>query len=399
MKYKDSLLGTVRILSVWILMIVFVAACKPADLTTITPSDQSAIVTETEVIIPTAPVEITPETPTPSFSPTLTLTLTPIVVNTVTPTLSPLQKVAELPISTFDFTISDDGTLLVYEDEKGIIHVLNTNNWEAKWEIEEDNRGMIGYMVRDFSPDGRFLAGAGIEQDVFVWDMITGETIYAFPVPYDDVNNISFSPDSKLLSISAIETYSASDAVMIWDLEIGQLIPNQINMRDYVSYVMATIFVPNQTDLLAVSAANLNPPEDFRGDERIGGLFFWDIDNQQLQEVITGIGGTLLIASPNGQVLAVSVDDSYHFWDIQNAVEVLNLGAENLGGSRVMSLTDTGLIANANTEGLTIWNLQGKLIATLTTDKVITDIEFLPGDELLIAYGDDKPMEIWKVNK
>ena len=401
-EFKNQSLYTIaNILLLFIFFLMFIVACKSTHPAIYTATPTGAMITKSKTPISTIPsVKNIRETST--FSPTPALSATLSVTNTVTSTPSPmqfLQKVQELPISTFDFTVSDDGTLLAYEDENGVVHVFNTSNWETKWEIEEENRGMVGYMVRDFSPDGKFLAGAGIEQDVFVWDMITGKTVHAFPVPYDEVNNISFSPDGKLLAISAIETCSAPEAIMIWNIDSGQLVSNQVDVRNYVPYVMAITFIPNQENLLAVSAANLNSSEEFGKDEKIGGLFLWDISNHELQEVAVGTGGTLLTLSPDGQILIVSIDDYFYLWDVSNKTEIARLDITKLGGSRAISLSNTGLIANANADGLSLWNLQGELLARLATEQTITDIKFFPNGNLLIAYGYSKPMDVWKINE
>ncbi len=394
------------IVPVLFLLLISLLACQSMRALSATPSAAVNIVSETEIVKATlAPIVTGAQTSMPLPTATLVPAPTKTSIPTTTPTVNPtqnMQKIAELPVIASNFTISDDGKLLVYEDREGVVHILDTDNWEMKWEFYEENRGMVGHMVRDFSADGHYLAGAGVEQDVYVWDMVTGERVYAFDVPFQTVDSISFSPDGKYLVISAIENYSGRSPV-IWDLTTGEKIPNDIAFQYYPPYILATIFIPNQdqTNLLAIITANLNPPEEYREGERIGGLYFWNMDTKQLREVISGLGGTGLTTSPNGQILVAAVGDYYRFWDMQNDREFPNVNGEKFGGSTTLSLTDGGLIATANSEGLIVLNLEGKLLARLIPEQTITNIEFISDNELLIAYYADPqvPLEIWRIGE
>ena len=54
-----------------------------------------------------------------------------------------------------------------------------------------------------------------------------------------------------------------------------------------------------------------------------GGLYFWNVDTGELQEVISGIGGYGLTTSPDGLIVGANVNESYHFWDMQNGIKVM----------------------------------------------------------------------------
>lgn len=105
------------------------------------------------------------------------LTQPPIVTNTPSlvpisvPTIPPLQQVAEWPFSISHFTLSKDAKLLASENlNTGVLYIFDTETGNIRWEIMEDNRGVTGVYTR-ILPDGKLLAGAGKEQDIFVWDM------------------------------------------------------------------------------------------------------------------------------------------------------------------------------------------------------------------------------------
>ncbi len=378
--------------------LISMVACQPIGQVVKTPVTQQILATEN--VPSTATI-----TPTIAPSATVTLTSLPTPTNTViptpTPTILPLQKVSELPINSAYFTLSSDGMLLATVDrDTGILYIFDTRSGELKWEIEEENRGMTGYIL-DFSPDGNFLAGGGGEQDVYVWNMNTGETTYILSEPYDTVDSVSFSSDGELLAVSAIETYSSPYRIMVWNMDTGQPLADQFNADDYGWYVVKTAFVPNHPHLLAITSANFNTSETWQEGYRPGGLYFWDVDNQQLQEVLTGTLGELLTTSPGGQFVAMSIDGYLRVWDMQNEVEILSLSLDETSFTTRIALTDTGLIAHLDSSGtLTLWSLQGWVISMLTSDRKISDMDFTLSGELLIAYlADNTPIEVWHVSE
>lgn len=263
-------------------------------------------------------------TTTPFPSPVSTLTSLPVPTNSATPTLLPtatfMRKVRDIPINTDGFTVSTNGMLLATIDDQGALSIFDTLNWELKGQIEKQN----GYTALDFSPDGVLIATGNVNENVYVWNVNTGELVHTLPVPYHTVNSISFSPDGKLLAVSALETFSSNYGIMIWDVDTGELI-NQFPSGDYGWYVLDTIFVPAHTNLLGIVVANLSTLEEFEVSDKVGGLYFWDINVSQLQEAITGTFGLVVASSPNGQFVAAYIDEDLRVWDIQKRLEILNV--------------------------------------------------------------------------
>src|SRR5690606_16221076 len=54
-----------------------------------------------------------------------------------------------------------------------------------------------------FSPDGRWVAAAGVEHRIYLWDMAAGGTLNgAFAAHDGEINSVVFLNDSTLLSAS-----------------------------------------------------------------------------------------------------------------------------------------------------------------------------------------------------
>ncbi len=388
-----------------IFILIITSACQPAK-PDITPTQH--IVSTKVVTFETATnqpekAEITvTATAILSSTPTLpaSLSLTPALTNTLVPTTTPslLYKIGELPIKTSYFVISNDGMLLATENrDTGILYVYDTKTWEIKWEIDERNRGMTGYTL-DFSPDGRYLAGGGTEQDIYVWDMLTGKTKHILIEPYNTVNSVSFSPDSKLLLASTPETHSSNNRIMVWDVNTGKLI-SQFPAGNYGWNITDAAFIPNHQNLIAIAASNFETGGKSERNYKNGGLYFWNLDEDKLQEISSGYFALTIGFSPDGQLVATYIDGNLHIWDQRKNSEILDITVSDTADISKIDLTNTGFIANKDTSGIiTVWTTTGKLLATLNQEVKISDMAFTPEDNLLIAYsGGNTPMELWKI--
>lgn len=387
------------------LMIGFVglgllAACLPTEpkATEVVPQPEVTETGEPRPLVTPALIETRKAAATlpPPASPTQVPIPTPI------PTPSPWQKIAEWPVTAAAFApyfeLSDDGTLLATTDlETGILYVFHTASWELLWEIDEPNRGLTSYSL-DFSPDGTLLAGSGSEQDIYVWDMQTGERKYILDNPYYVVNSVTFSPDGELLAVSTPEALTY-DRITIWNLESGQPLSNQLKATDYGWYVNKIAFVPNHPHLLAITAANINFPEDWREGFKPGGLYFWNIEDDFVQEVITGTVGLGIVISPSGEHVIAAIDDNIRIWDVNQKGEPFQWAVK----SSPLAVTETRIVAveqQSHTQ-LSVWDLRGVLMGTLDTKYPVYDAAFLPNGDIVVAYFVEdvaQGFEVWRLN-
>jgi WD40 repeat protein len=148
-------------------------------------------------------------------------------------------------------------------------------------------------------------------------------------------------------------------------------------------------------------AVTVFPGPFIEGDSVVGGLYFWDMESQSLESIITGDGGYSLIASPNGHLLVTRIDEQLVGWDVVNNYETFRIKSIE-GNADLISITDAGLFTTlSRTEGLKIWDFSGELIATLNTNTPIRDTVFMPDGRLLIAYSseDNPPIEVWEIHE
>ena len=111
--------------------------------------------------------------------------------------------------------------------------------WDAstKEKVATFDRGV--YAVA-FDPTGRYLAGAGLTDRVYVWDTTTGEQVFDLDGHRDKVNAVAFSPDGSYL-------VSGSDdlTVRVWDVLSGR----PVVAREFDTPVQSLAFGPDGATL------------------------------------------------------------------------------------------------------------------------------------------------------
>lgn len=99
-----------------------------------------------------------------------------------------------------------------------------------------------GVSALAFDPQGRFLAGAGIDEAVYVWDVASEREAFRLEGHGDRINAVAFSPDGTYL-------VSGSDDMMVrvWDVLAGRLVV----AREFDSAVQSLAFSPDGKWLFA----------------------------------------------------------------------------------------------------------------------------------------------------
>ncbi len=98
---------------------------------------------------------------------------------------------------------------LARADESGAIAVSHIADRFPLWRDEHAHQGAIMHLA--WSPDGRFLASAGLDGYVRIWQSTSGELLYAFAHGLA-VRRLRWSPDStRIASIS-------SKQIHLWSL-------------------------------------------------------------------------------------------------------------------------------------------------------------------------------------
>ena len=73
-----------------------------------------------------------------------------------------------------------------------------------------------------FSPNGKLLASASLDQTIVLWDAATGKRIRTLRGHSDQYSRIAFSPDGQTIAAG-----QANGTVKFWDVATGQENPEQ----------------------------------------------------------------------------------------------------------------------------------------------------------------------------
>jgi WD40 repeat protein len=146
-----------------------------------------------------------------------------------------------------EIAFSPDGSLLA-DDAGGPNHLVSV------WRVADGSlvfRADHGAITTDvaWSPDGRFLASAGTDDTVKLWDVATGTLARTLVGHTDVVNAIAFSPDGSLIASGAGQAGVAGDAsIKIWRTSDGAL---QETLAGHGDAVDSLAFSPDGATLVS----------------------------------------------------------------------------------------------------------------------------------------------------
>ena len=161
-----------------------------------------------------------------------------------------------------------------------------------------------------FSPDGKRLATASLDNTARVWDLSTGRTVLTLTNHTDGVYGIAYSPDGTRLA-----TASRDGTAKIWDATTGQEL---FTLRGHTSTLIRVTFSPDSKYLVSASQDRT--------------IKLWDVATGE--ELLTLPGLWSGVFSPDGTRLATVDADS-------GTVNIYTLRIEDLVALAKSRLTRT----------------------------------------------------------
>jgi len=230
-----------------------------------------------------------------------------------------------------------------------------------------------------FSPDGRFLASAGNDGTIKIWDTVTDRVQSTLRGHAGPVHAVAYSPDGRTLASA-----SADRTVKLWDAATGRELHT---LKGHGDWVRDVSYNPDGRTL--ASAGNDCTVK------------IWDAATGQALQTLLGHAArvTSVAYSPDGRALASASDDhTVKLWDLASGREQRTLRGHTARVVGVAYSPDGRALASASFDRtVKIWDAAtGRVRHTLYGHKdLVRDVLYNPDGRTLASAGRDYTVKIW----
>jgi WD40 repeat protein len=272
------------------------------------------------------------------------------VVNTLTGALIG-KPLTGLPSEIFTAAFSPDGSQLI---SVSCSQRENLNCRQSRidwWEISTGQARHAPFIYDNWilnillGPDEKTLYFAGQDNTIERLDLETGLPA-GKPLEGFGLNEMAFSPDGKIMATSGCVNWFQTcfeSEIKFWDTKTWQILGEPIKL----------VFDKTDVSTFGVSALEFRPEGDLIAIATKSGIRFWDLNQQQFQEMVIPVYNIYSMAfNRAGDILAVYSSssngvDSLVLWDLAKAQPIGSTYPVTDSSQFVFSLDDTQLKANS----------------------------------------------------
>jgi WD40 repeat protein len=221
-----------------------------------------------------------------------------------------------------------------------------------------------------FSPDGRLLASAGIDDHIDVWDLTTRKPRLTFSNTSRSGSGVAFSPDGKHLVGCA-----SQHAFHLWDVSTGKEVRR---FESPPAYAQCAAFSPDGKTLAIADTVDIS---------------LWDVASGTRRERLRHHGAAVYNAAfaPDGRTLAsAGGDGAVRLWDLAARREVFKIERADVPMQRVCFSPDGKVLYMTGGEGTSARDAKtGKVLAEHGPPQVRSFALDCSPDGRLFAWSED----------
>ncbi|MFN6563905.1 MAG: AAA-like domain-containing protein [Nostoc sp. ChiSLP01] len=254
-----------------------------------------------------------------------------------------------------------DGTIKLWQRDGTLLKTLQ-NESVTVWSVK-------------FSPDSQMIVSGHNDGKVKLWRL--DEDAPKIIVNYSTTTRVvNFSPDGQMVASG-----HDNGVVNLWSLE-GVL----LGSFKHPNHAIAIIFVP-ECQLIVTEAENV--------------IYLWHQDGTLLKKWVAHQAGiSVLVLSPNGQILAsTSQDTTTKLWNLDGTLITTLVGHSAAVWDIAFSPDGKTLVTVSGDKTVKIWSLEGTELSTLKAHRsTVRKIAYSPDGSYFISAGSDRIMRMWKPN-